>query len=177
MKSTKKNFWIEWGKPILFTIIGAAIIKTFIFAPFVVEGASMQPTLQNNDRIFVNKIALQFSSIQHGDVVVIKNPDDPKYYVKRVIGLPNDTLKVENGVLYINNKEQKEEYLDRYLSEKYKNSDYPETKVPNNKVFVMGDNRLNSKDSRNGLGDIDLSNIVGKTEFVFYPFDRTKVIK
>ncbi|MEB9335656.1 signal peptidase I [Bacillus cereus] len=172
----KKSTWIEWGKSILFAIIGVAIIKTFIFAPFVVEGASMQPSLFNNDRIIVNKIMMEFSSVKYGDVVVIKKPDDPKYYVKRVIGLLNDTIKVKNGNLYINNKEQKEGYLDHTLLEEYKQLNYPETKIPSRKVFVMGDNRLNSRDSRTGLGDIDVSSIVGKAEFVFYPFNRAQVI-
>lgn len=176
MKSSQKKFLIEWGRPLFFAILFTIIIKTFIFAPFVVEGASMQPTLKNSDRLFVNKISLQFSSIQREDVVVIKNPNDPKYYVKRVIGLSGDTIEVVNGILYINGKEQEEKYLDQNLSEEYKELNYPKTKIPEDKLFVMGDNRLNSKDSRTGLGDIDLSSIVGKTEFVFYPFDRIQVI-
>lgn len=173
--NNKKNL-IEWGKAILFAVIFAMIIKTFIFAPFVVEGASMQPTLKNNDRLFVNKISLHFSSIKHGEVVVIKNPEDPKYYVKRVIGLSGDTIKVVDGILYVNDKEQKESYLDQKLLEEYKQLNYEETKIPKDKLFVMGDNRLNSKDSRTGLGDIDISSIVGKTEFVFYPFDRIQTL-
>ncbi|QWH64246.1 signal peptidase I (plasmid) [Bacillus mycoides] len=178
LKSTqkKKSTWIEWGKSILFAIISVAMIKTFVFAPFVLEGASMQPSLLNNDRIVVNKIMMEFSSVKYGDVVVIKKPDDPKYYVKRVIGLPNDAIKVENGILYINNKEQKEGYLDHTLLEEYKQLNYTETEIPSHKVFVMGDNRLNSIDSRTGLGDIDVSSIVGKAEFVFYPFNRVRII-
>ncbi|WP_252195565.1 signal peptidase I [Bacillus mycoides] len=172
----EKSVWIEWGKSILCAIIGVAMIKTFIFAPFVVEGASMQPSLLNNDRIVVNKIMMEFSSVKYGDVVVIKKPDDPKYYVKRVIGLPNDTIKVENGILYINNTEQEEGYLDHTLLEEYKQLNYPVTEIPSHKVFVMGDNRLNSIDSRTGLGDIDVSSIVGKAEFVFYPFNRVRII-
>ncbi|MGQ0421688.1 signal peptidase I, partial [Bacillus sp. HC-Mk] len=72
--------------------------------------------------------------------------------------------------------ELKEGYLDHTLLEEYKQLNYPETKIPSRKVFVMGDNRLNSRDSRTGLGDIDVSSIVGKAEFVFYPFNRAQVI-
>ncbi|QDZ77333.1 signal peptidase I [Bacillus cereus] len=75
-----------------------------------------------------------------------------------------------------NHKEQKEGYLDHTLLEEYKQLNYPETEIPSHKVFVMGDNRLNSIDSRTGLGDIDVSSIVGKAEFVFYPFNRVRII-
>jgi len=136
----------------------------------------MQPTLLNHDQIFVNKIRTEVSSVNYGDVVVIKKPDDPKYYIKRVIGLPNDTLKVKNGVLYINNKKQKENYLDDKVLEEFKQVNCLERKIPNHKVFVMDDNRCNSTDSRTGLGDIDTSHIVGKAEFVFYPFNKVRLV-
>lgn len=98
------------------------------------------------------------------------------YLVKRVIGLAGDIVKITEGKLYINGVEQKESYLNQDLLEQYKQLNYAEQKIPVNKVFVMGDNRLNSKDSRNGLGYIDESDIVGKTEFVYYPFNKIKFI-
>ncbi|MCU4715596.1 signal peptidase I [Bacillus cereus] len=177
-QKTKQNSSIEWGKSLLIVIIIILIIKTFIFAPFKVEGASMQPTLYNDDRLIVNKIAMQISSLQRGDVVVIKKENDAKYYVKRIIGLQKDSLKVVDGELFINNQKQQESYLDHDLLNEYKEYlNVKEIKVPDEKVFVMGDNRFNSKDSRNGLGYIDVSDIVGKSRFVYYPLDRIKIVK
>lgn len=177
-QNTKQNSWIEWGKSLLIALVIGMIVKMFFFTPFKVEGASMQPTLHNEDRLIVNKIAMHVSSLQRGDVVIIKKTNDPKYYVKRIIGLQKDTIKIVDGELFVNNQKQQEPYLNQDLLNEYKEYlNVEETKVPDGKVFVMGDNRLNSKDSRNGLGYIDVSDIVGKSQLVFYPLDRIKIIE
>lgn len=135
----------------------------------------MQPTLQNQDHLLVNKAILHFSSVQRGDIIVIKKPDDSRYYVKRVIGLAGDTIRMVNGILYINGEKQQEPYLDSNLLKINKQSlSLREVTVPAGKVFVMGDNRLNSLDSRNGLGYIDSSYIVGIAEGIYFPFNRIK---
>lgn len=111
-------------------------------------------------------------------MVVIKKENEPKYYVKRIIGLQNDNLKVVDGELFINNQKQPESYLNQDLLNEYKEYlNVREVKVPHGKVFVMRDNRLNSTDSRNGLGYIDISEIVGKSQLVYYPLDRIKIVK
>ncbi|MEH7463656.1 signal peptidase I [Bacillus thuringiensis] len=176
MKQFKGKQEIKWVLIILVVFIVIFTVRTFIFMPFKVDGESMEPTLQNKDRLFVNKVIINFSPIKHGDIVVIKKTEDQMHLVKRVIGLAGDVVKITEGKLYINGVEQKEAYLNQDVLEQYKQLNYAEQKIPVNKVFVMGDNRLNSKDSRNGLGYIDESDIVGKTEFVYYPFNKIKFI-
>lgn len=117
-------------------------------------------------------------SLQHGEIVVIKNADDSKYYVKRVIGLPGETIKMENGTLYVNDKEQDEQYINRELFHKSEVFlEYKKTRIPPNNFFVMGDNRSHSKDSWNGLGYIDQSSVIGKVEFVYYPFSKAEILE
>lgn len=176
MKQLKGKQELKWVLIILVVFMVIFIVRTFIFMPFKVDGESMEPTLQNNDRLFVNKFIINFSSIKHGDIVVIKKSEDQMYLVKRVIGLAGDVLRITEGKLYINGVEQREAYLNQDLLKQYKQLNHAEQKIPVNKVFVMGDNRLNSKDSRNGLGYIDESDVVGKTEFVYYPFNKMKFI-
>ncbi|MBJ8107855.1 MULTISPECIES: signal peptidase I [Bacillus cereus group] len=176
MKQLKGKQELKWVLIILVVFIVIFIVRTFIFMPFKVDGESMEPTLQNKDRLFVNKVIIKFSPIKYGDIVVIKKTEDQMHLVKRVIGLAGDVVKITEGKLYINGVEKKEAYLNQDLLEQYKQLNYAEQKIPVNKVFVMGDNRLNSKDSRNGLGYIDESDIVGKTEFVYYPFNKIKFI-
>ncbi|MED0972984.1 signal peptidase I [Bacillus paramycoides] len=165
-----------WGKICSYILIIVAVIlinKSFLFC--MVEGISMQPTLNEKDRILVNKASFSF---HHGDVVIIKKEDDPTYYVKRIIGLAGDGVKLKNDVVYINNNKQNESYIQLDISQTSKRfSNFSEIKVPAHKFFVLGDNRNHSKDSRNTLGLIDESNVIGKVEMVYFPFDQMKRIK
>jgi signal peptidase I len=164
----------------LFIAFGVVmIVRTFLFAPYIVEGASMEPTLHNSEKIFVNKISSS-NSIQRGDIIIIEGPVDS--YVKRVIGLPGDKIKMENDQLFINNKPFNEDYLsfNREVAKKMGTNltgDFGPVTVPKNQFFVMGDNRLVSMDSRNGLGLISKEDIVGKSEFVFYPFSEIRSVE
>lgn len=175
---TKQNTAWELIKLIAYSFTFAFIIKIFIFSPFVVEGASMQPTLHNEDHLFVNKVALQLSDVHRGDIVIIKKENDPKYYVKRVIGLNGEKIEIKDGILNVNGKSIKENYLNKELKDEYKKYlQYDQVTVPKNSYFVMGDNRFNSKDSRNGLDYIKESEIVGKAQIIYYPFKRLKSIQ
>ncbi|MEE6450958.1 signal peptidase I [Gottfriedia acidiceleris] len=177
MKLRKKESSWQTFKIIVYSFTIALIVKIFIFSPFIVQGASMQPTLHNQDYLFVNKVSFHISSINRGEVVIIKKQNDPKYYVKRIIGLPSDKVNLTNGLLYINGKHITENYLNDHLKNVYKEYlQFNQVKVPSGSYLVMGDNRLNSKDSRNGLGYIKQSEIVGKVEGVFFPFDRVRII-
>lgn len=165
---------------ILFTIL----IRTFIFTPFSVSGESMHPTFKDNDKIVINKLYFQ---PQRGDVIVLKI-DNTKKYIKRVIAIEGDTLKYKNDILYINGKKIKEPYL-KEIKQLNQNmhvtndinqlSDLPNTNgeniVPKDKIIVMGDNRLNSLDSRYGLGFIDEDQIEGKVDIRYYPFEEFKI--
>lgn len=168
----------EWLSTLLY--IGAAVlvfflIRHFVFAPVSVDGDSMVPTLHHQDRLILNKM----SSIDRFDIVVFDAPDDPgKQYIKRVIGLPGDTVEVRDDVLYINGKAYSEDYLDpsQYHLEEWESftEDFSLSlltgiqEVPKDDYFVMGDNRLNSKDSRS-FGFVSADELVGTTNFRIWP--------
>lgn len=171
----------EIGKTVLwFLILGAILIglRHFVFTPVVVKGDSMDPTLIDGERV----IALKNTEIKRFDIVTFPAPDDPgKNYIKRVIGLPGDTIEYKNDELYINGKEYEEPYLDEFKGEL--EDDQPLTsdftlndlfgaeKVPEGELFVLGDNRRISKDSRI-IGMIKEKNIMADVKFVFWPLDR-----
>ncbi|EOP87695.1 signal peptidase I [Bacillus thuringiensis] len=172
----KKEIKRGWGKYILFILV--MVIGYYSFTLCKVEGESMQPTLYEADYVFVNKAVVRLSNLQRGEIVIIKEADESKYYVKRVIGLPGDVINITNGKVYVNDKKQEEPYTNKDL---FNNTqvfyNFQKTKIPPNKLFVMGDNREVSRDSRNGLGYIEEDNIIGKVEFVYYPFSKMKMIE
>ena len=135
----------------------------------------MEPTLYNNEKILVNKTVAWNDSVDHQDIVVIRDDENDRYYVKRVIGLPGDKVEIENDTLYINDQPKDEPYLPKEqagieLLKMNTTGDFEAVKVPKDHYFVMGDNRLDSRDSRNGLGYIDKEKIVGTSEYVIFPF-------
>jgi signal peptidase I len=155
------------------------IVRTFLFAPYIVEGASMEPTLHNQEKIFVNKLTA-VTGFDRGDIVIIKGSEDN--YVKRIIGLPGDQIEVKNDQLFVNGELVKESYLsyNREVAEQmgvYLTEDFETVTVPKNQYFVMGDNRLVSMDSRNGLGLIKEDQIVGSPEFVYFPFREIRTVE
>lgn len=164
-------------------IIVLFLLRQFVFTPVVVKGHSMDPTLADGERV----IALKNTKVKRFDIVTFPAPDDPKKnYIKRVIGLPGDTIKFEDGVLYINDKKVDEPYLDEFTKEITDGtpltSDFTleevtgVTTVPEGSYFVMGDNRRNSKDSRM-IGFISEDKILGDVKFVMWPFNRFGVLK
>jgi signal peptidase I len=168
----------SWFLSLGIALVIVLIVRTFLFAPYIVEGASMEPTLHNHEKIFVNKIST-LSGFDRGQIVIIEGKEDN--YVKRIIGLPGDEIHMRNDKLYINGKLVKESYLsyNREVAEQMGinlTDDFEQITVPENQYFVMGDNRLVSMDSRNGLGLIDRDRIVGKLEFVFFPFSEFRTI-
>jgi signal peptidase I len=178
LNSSKKEL-VSWGKALLIAAGLVMVIRTFLFAPYIVEGASMEPTLHNQEKIIVNKINFT-NSFTRGDIVIIKGPTEN--YVKRVIGTPGDKIEMRHDQLFINGKPCKEPYLAANLKAAREQGslltgDFGPIVVPANHYFVMGDNRLRSMDSRNGLGFIKQTAIVGKGEFVFYPFADIRDVK
>ncbi|WP_347860728.1 signal peptidase I [Salimicrobium sp. PL1-032A] len=166
MSTKAKKEWLEWIKAIVIALVLAFILRNFFFATSIVEGASMDPTLENGERVVFNKIAYHLDDPERNDIVIIERTE--KNYVKRVIGEPGDTVEVKDHTLYVNGEEQSQDYLDHSSIEATR--DYGPVEVPEGQYFVMGDNRKVSKDSRNGLGLIEESEIVGKTELVIFPF-------
>ncbi|WP_425464016.1 signal peptidase I [Oceanobacillus piezotolerans] len=172
-ETKKKNEWWEWIKAIVIAIGIALFLRTFIFATSIVEGESMNPTLQDGERVIFNKLVYLVDEPERGDIVIIQRPH--KNYVKRVIGLPGETIEIRAGELYINNERYTQEFLSK--ESMLRTGNYGPETIPENHYFVMGDNRAISKDSRNGLGLILENEIIGKSEIIIYPFSewsRTK---
>ncbi|KMY53597.1 signal peptidase I [Bacillus sp. FJAT-27231] len=177
MAKEKNEFW-EWTKAFLIAIGLAAIIRYFIIAPIVVDGESMMPTLNDGDWMIVNKLG----EPQRFDIVVFHAPEH-KDYIKRVIGLPGDKVEYKDDKLYINGKYYKEPYLDEYkeqepgpLTPDFTLQDITgEETVPKGEIFVLGDNRLYSKDSRH-IGTIKIDEVVGDTSVVFWPLNKIRLV-
>lgn len=164
---SKKEFW-SWGKSLVVAVVVAFLVRQFLFTPVIVSGESMEPTFHDNNRVVISKI----SSLDHFDKIVFHAPNAKEDFIKRVIGLPGDTIRMENDVLTINGKEYPEKYLDsnkEALPEGQNLTQDFEVVVPEGQLFVMGDNRTNSMDSRI-FGNIEEDSVVGKVKFRFYPF-------
>ncbi|MCL5935001.1 MAG: signal peptidase I [Firmicutes bacterium] len=151
----------------------AAVIRFFIFQPFYIPSGSMEPNLVPGDRIIVNKFIYRFKEPARGDVMVFRFPKDPERdFIKRVIGLPGDTVEIRNSELYINNSKVKEPYLPKGL----RFPDFGPYTVPQDAYFMMGDNRNNSEDSR-FWGEMPKQNIRGKAVLVYWPVKRISLVK
>lgn len=182
-KKTKNETW-EWIKALLIAFGLAAIIRVFLFTPIVVDGISMMPTLSDGDRMVVNKIGYTIGEPKRFDIVVF-HAEVQKDYIKRVIGLPGDEIEYIDDVLYVNGDPYEEPYLDQYkaeisdapLTEDFKLEDKIQSKtVPEGYVFVLGDNRRKSKDSRH-IGVVPIDEIIGNTKLVFWPIKDFGIVK
>ncbi|MGE7780954.1 signal peptidase I [Peribacillus sp. NPDC097264] len=165
-----KKELFSWVKSVLIALIVVFICRQFLFVPVTVKGESMEPTYENNDRIVVTK----FGNIEHFDMVVFHAPDAEKDYIKRVIGLAGDSVEMKDDVLYINGKQYKEPYVESKKEEIQSDENLTENfdvKVPKGTLFVMGDNRRHSWDSRR-FGVIREDSLVGKVEFRFFPLNE-----
>ena len=147
--------------PYIIILLAVIIIRTFIVTPVTVDGPSMQETLHTNDIMLLNKLTK--NNLNRYDIVVVKHNNDR--LVKRLIALPNETIKCENGIIYINGEEKSNEY--GYGN----NIDFKEVKLSDNEYFVIGDNRGNSLDSRY-FGPVKKSDILGTIKFRIFPFNK-----
>ncbi|NLW70048.1 MAG: signal peptidase I [Eubacteriaceae bacterium] len=160
----KKNEFLEWVKSLAIAVFVALMVRAFLFEFVVVKQTSMYPTLEPEQKLGLFKCAYLFSEPKHDDVVVIKI-DNEKDYVKRVIAVAGQTVEIKDSRVYINSVELEEPYLVEGLVY----SDYGPCSVPEGYIFVMGDNRPSSIDSR-VLGLISTSRLKGKVIFRVYPF-------
>lgn len=157
---------IEWIKSLAIAGLLAIIIHTFLFAVVIVSGPSMETTLHNNERLIMNKMVYNFNDPKHGDIIVFHATENDDY-IKRVIGLPGDTVEYRNNQLFLNGEPVDEPYLN---DSTYTN-DYEPLILPEGSYFVMGDNRLNSTDSRI-IGPISEDQIVGRVSLLIWPLNR-----
>ena len=163
---------IEWGILVVGALVIALLIKTFLFQAFYIPSASMDPTLKVHDRVLVNKLSYHLHSVHRGDIVVFHAPPAEataqiKDLVKRVIGLPGDTIEAHDNHVYINNRLLKEPYLPAGTV----TDDLPRQVIPANSYFMMGDNRSESSDSR-VFGPIKRSTIIGRAFIKMWPPNR-----
>ena len=153
---------------ILLTMLIAFGVRNFLFEPIRVDGDSMAPTLLDSEMMFVEKVSYWFAPPERGQVVICRYPGYTENCVKRVIGLPSERLRITDGTVYINDAPLNES--DYWRDEIY--SDMAELTVPAETVFVMGDNRNYSKDSRaHDVGPIPYAKIIGRVRFVTWPIE------
>ena len=164
----------SWLRDLVVSIVVSAFIIIFLYQPVRVEGTSMLPRLEDQDRLFINKLAYRVGDIQRGDVVVFLYPHDrEKSYIKRVIALPGDTLRIDHGQVYVNGNKIAEPYVPPRFED---DRSQPEMMVPRHEFFVMGDHRSISSDSRD-FGPVDRDLIYGKAAFVYWPMDQAGVVR
>ena len=162
-----------WVRDLLVSAVASVLIITFLYQPVRVEGTSMLPRLEDSDRLFINKFVYRISAIERGDVVVFHYPRDPeKSYIKRVIALPGDRLRIDRGVVWVNGKRQ----VENYVPEEFRDTrSMAETVIPQDSYFMMGDHRSISSDSRE-FGPVERSLIYGKAVFVYWPTKDAGVV-
>lgn len=163
----------SWVVDLLISVAASLFIIVFIYQPVKVEGGSMEPGLEDQERIFINKWAYRLENIERGDIIVFIYPRDPnKSLIKRVIALPGDHVRIYDGKVYVNGRSIQEPYV----PEEYMDSrSYPEIRVPSDSYFVLGDHRSMSNDSRD-FGPVQRSLIYGKAVFGYWPMDKMGVL-
>lgn len=165
-----KPMWRELIETVVSAGIIAFIIITFVGQVTVVKGASMEDTLFNSERLICNKIVYRFTEPEHGDIVIFKPPIDQNHnYIKRVIAVEGDQVKIVDGFVYLNGEILEEDYIEHRSYETM-----PEVTVPEDSYFVLGDNRANSSDSR-FWGFVPEENIIGRASVVFWPINRLRM--
>jgi signal peptidase I len=158
-----------WLRDLIISLAISAFIIIFLYQPVKVEGTSMMPSLDDQERIFVNKFVYRIEPIERGDIIVFHYPRDPsKSFIKRVIAIAGDRVRIEAGQVFVNDQALDEEYVPHaFLDER----SYPEIVVPADSYFVLGDHRTMSNDSRD-FGPVAASYIYGKAVFGYWPVDK-----
>lgn len=171
MTDTVRKEFMEWGKAILWAVVIAIIVRSFLLDAIIVDGISMHPFLENRERVFVNRLVYRFSSPKPQDIIVFER--DPKPLIKRVIALAGQTVEVRDGQVIVDGVTQAEPYLAVVTQGSFG----PYT-VPEGTVFVMGDNRNVSLDGRDpSVGPIALSKIRGKALAVYWPLSKIRLVR
>lgn len=161
---------VAWVRDLVISLAVSAFVIVFLYQPVKVEGGSMMPSLINKERIFVNKFVYRLEPIERGDIVVFRYPRDTSLsFIKRVIGVPGDRIRIDDGQVYVNGKPLEEDYL--YPGFVDRDQSFPETMIQPHQYFVMGDHRNKSDDSRD-FGPLDESYIYGKASFVYWPLEK-----
>jgi signal peptidase I len=162
-----------WMRDLFFALLFSFFIILFVYQPVKVEGGSMEPGLEDQERIFINKLVYKFESIERGDIIVFRYPRDThKSFIKRVIGLPGDRIRISYGHVFVNDHQLPESYVPTdYLDAR----SFAEIVVPHNAYFVLGDHRSMSNDSRD-FGPVMRSYIYGKAVFGYWPMEKLGIL-
>jgi signal peptidase I len=166
----------HWLRDLLFSVVLAVIVILFLYQPVKVEGTSMMPTLDDQERIFINKFVYRFhfEKIDRGDTVVFWFPGDPsKSYIKRVIGMPGDRVEVRDGSVIVNEHTLVEDYVPQEYRDQ---SEMRPTTIGPDEYFVLGDHRSSSNDSRT-WGMVPRRYIYGKAVFIYWPLDKIGLLR
>lgn len=165
---------LDWARDLVISLAVSAFIIVFVYQPVKVEGTSMMPGLNDQERIFVNKFVYRWEAVKRGDVVVFHYPYDPsKSYIKRVIGVAGDQVAIRRGWVYVND----ELLFEPYVSGSYRDErSYPSFTVPDGSYFVLGDHRNRSNDSRD-FGPVGREFIYGKAVFAYWPADKLGMLR
>ncbi|MCF7936157.1 MAG: signal peptidase I [Synergistales bacterium] len=168
-----KPWWRETLETILWALVLALVLRTFVVQAFWIPSGSMKPTLEPQDRVLVAKFWYTFTEPKRGDIVVFKFPDDPtRDFVKRIIGEPGETVSMEKGMVYIDGEPLDEPYVE--FRDSYT---MPPLKVPEEHYFMMGDNRPNSQDARFWLKKfVPKSDMKGPVFFRYWPPSRIGLV-
>ena len=170
-RAVRREVW-QWLLTIALTAVLALGIRTFVFELVRVEGPSMEPTLQSGDMLLVTKFDYIFTSPQRGDVVVCRYPNRDGTFIKRIVGLPGDTVMIKSGRTYVNDELLEESFVS-YPAD----TDYGPVLVGDGQYLVMGDNRAVSHDSRaDDVGTLRLDYIIGRARSVVYPLNQTRTL-
>ena len=163
-----------WVRDLMISLGISAFIIIFLYQPVKVEGTSMMPSLEDQERIFVNKFVYALEPIERGDIVVFRYPRDPsKSYIKRVVAMAGDHIRIDGGEVYVNGVALDESYVPPEYTD---TKSYPDTVVPPNSYFLLGDHRSMSNDSRD-FGPVNQSFIYGKAVFGYWPMDKLGRVK
>ncbi len=177
-RSKRRRAIIEWGVILVVALLAALLLRTFVIQPYYIPSASMEPTLKDGDKVLVNKLSYDLHSIHRGDVIVFKKPPDDttpgiKDLIKRVIGLPGETIAGRNGQIYINGNLLRESWLPKV--DQNITSTFGPIQIPAGEYFVMGDNRDDSTDSR-VFGPIPKKLVVGRAFLIVWPISRIRTL-
>ena len=163
-----------WTRDLIISLGIAALVIIFLYQPVKVEGTSMMPELNDQERIFINKFVYRLEPIQQGDIVVFHYPRDPdKSYIKRVIGVAGDRVRIAEGIVFVNGRPLDEPYVP-LASTDFRSMD--EIVVPTGSYFVLGDHRNLSSDSRD-FGPVSEKFIYGKAVFAYWPVARMGTLR
>ncbi|MDG5788784.1 signal peptidase I [Evansella sp. AB-P1] len=179
----KKRVW-KWSKILTLVVILVIVFRAFLFTNYIVHGKSMMPTIHDGERIIVNKIGYEIAEPKRFDLIIF-HATETSDYIKRVIGVPGDHIEYKDDILYVNGKSIEESFINHYRDD-YEDGTFTDdfslesvtdsNYVPEGHVFVLGDNRQNSVDSRH-IGFVEYEKIVGRVNFTYWPPNNLRIFE